>query len=143
MVQSTTLVAYVGLGGIFPVPLKAPVPSGCGRWLICDSAEDLFSLRGRVLIIIIHLLGLGGWVLILESGLITGVNNWNSRGYEDNQVLPALFRRTSGSYQGDYYTSENHEVLQGVKDPRGRVEMIATRKCGLRCSQPPLSGLTK
>jgi hypothetical protein len=37
------------------------------------------------------------------------------RGY--NQVLRVLFRRTPGSYQRDYYTSANHEGLQGVKDP--------------------------
>jgi hypothetical protein len=43
----------------------------------------------------------------------------------------------------DYCTSAKHEGLQGVKDPRGLVGMITTRKRGLRCSQPPLGGLTK
>jgi hypothetical protein len=37
------------------------------------------------------------------------------------QVLLALFRRTLGPYQRDYYTSANHEDFQGVKDPRGPV----------------------
>jgi hypothetical protein len=45
------------------------------------------------------------------------------RGY--SQVLPALFRRTAGPYQRDYYTSANHEDLQGVKDPRRPVGMTA------------------
>jgi hypothetical protein len=64
---------------------------------------------------------------------------FHERGYD--QVLPALFRRTPGSYQRDYYASANHEDLQGVKDPRGPVGIHATRKRGPRCSQPPLGGL--
>jgi hypothetical protein len=62
---------------------------------------------------------------------------------EYSQVLPALFRRTPGSCQRDCYTSAKHEVLQGVKDPRGPVGIRATRKRRLRCSRPPLGGLTK
>jgi hypothetical protein len=53
------------------------------------------------------------------------------------QVLPALLRRAPGSHERDHYTSANHEVLQGVKDPRGPVGMHARRKPGLRCRQPP------
>jgi hypothetical protein len=37
------------------------------------------------------------------------------RGYD--QVMPELFRMTSGPDQRDYYTSANHVDLQGVKDP--------------------------
>jgi hypothetical protein len=35
----------------------------------------------------------------------------------DGKVLPVLFRRTPGPYQRDYYTSANHDGLQGVKNP--------------------------
>jgi hypothetical protein len=49
---------------------------------------------------------------------------FQQRGY--CQVLPALFRRTPGPYQRDYYTSANHEGLQGVKDLRGPVGMTAS-----------------
>jgi hypothetical protein len=59
------------------------------------------------------------------------------------QVLPALFRRTPGLCRRDYSTSAKHEVLQGVEDPRGPVGIHATRKGGLRWSQPPLGVLTK
>jgi hypothetical protein len=38
-----------------------------------------------------------------------------------NQVMPALFRRTAGLYQRDYYTSANHEDSQGVKDRENRL----------------------
>jgi hypothetical protein len=61
----------------------------------------------------------------------------------DHHVLPGLFRRTPGSYQRDNHTSVEYESLHGVKDPRGPVGMTATRKRGLRCSQPSLGGLTK
>jgi hypothetical protein len=39
---------------------------------------------------------------------------FQERGY--GQALPSLFRRTSGPYQRDYYTSVNHDDSQGVKD---------------------------
>jgi hypothetical protein len=55
----------------------------------------------------------------------------------------ALFRRTLGSYQSDYYTSASHEYLQGVKDPRLPVLTHAMLKLGPRRSQPLLGGLTK
>jgi hypothetical protein len=40
--------------------------------------------------------------------------------------LPALFRSPAGLRQRDYYTSANHDGLQGVKDPRGPVGMTAS-----------------
>jgi hypothetical protein len=36
---------------------------------------------------------------------------FQQRGY--GQVLPALFQKTSGPYQCDYYVSANYESLQG------------------------------
>jgi hypothetical protein len=66
---------------------------------------------------------------------------FQQRGY--SKVLPALFRTTPGPYQRDYHTWANYESLDGVKDARGPVGMNATRKRGLRCSQPLLGGLTK
>jgi hypothetical protein len=66
---------------------------------------------------------------------------FQERGYD--HILPALLRRRAGSYQRDYYNSASHGDLQGVKDPRGLVGVIATRKRWIRCSQPPLWGVTK
>jgi hypothetical protein len=51
------------------------------------------------------------------------------------QVLSELFRRTPGSSRRDYYTSGNHEDLQGIKDPRGPVGIHATRERGLRVAR--------
>jgi hypothetical protein len=42
-----------------------------------------------------------------------------------SQGLPALFRSPTRLRQRDYYTSENHDGLQGVNDPRGPVGMTA------------------
>jgi hypothetical protein len=82
----------------------------------------------------IYLWSLGG-----RSGKADGQVSGEGHG----QVLPALFRRTLGPYRRDYYTSANHEDLQGVKHPRGPVGIHATYKCGRRYSQPPIAGLTK
>jgi hypothetical protein len=54
-----------------------------------------------------------------QSVAIVGLSCSHGMGRFHDQVLPALFRRTPGSCRRDYYTSEKHEVVQGVKDPRG------------------------
>jgi hypothetical protein len=48
-----------------------------------------------------------------ENRLVDGL------GY--GQVVPALFRRTPGPYQRDYYTSANHEVGRELRIRRGQV----------------------
>jgi hypothetical protein len=63
---------------------------------------------------------------------LEGINN------ESQGVIPYLF--PSMRIQG---RTTNESLLQGVKDSRGRVGLPATRKCGARCSQPPLGDLTK
>jgi hypothetical protein len=42
-----------------------------------------------------------------------------------------------------YWAISEGVTLQGVKDPRGKTGMHATRKRGPRPGQPPLGGLTK
>jgi small GTP-binding protein len=50
------------------------------------------------------------------------------RGY--GKVLPALFPVTPGPYQRNYYTSANHEGLQGVNDCRKCLFMVGLQTVG-------------
>jgi hypothetical protein len=79
----------------------------------------------------------------IEESRIRGQSGRAGGQVSASGVCRHCFEGPGRLHQRDYYTSANHEDLQGVKDPRRPVGMTATRKRGPRCSRPPLGGLTK